>query len=421
MAIKVGGTEVITNSRELSNIASIDAATVTALEAVISTDSTLGTLTKSFSSGESATVTLSSSVSPTAVVAVTKEVGQTGVSSKGAWDVASDAGNYELYNEAPATSLSFSASSDISTASYSQNFSVSAQDTYPSALHFKSDGTKMYVVGGVGVDVNEYNLSTAWDVSTASYGQNFSVSAQEIAPEGIFFKTDGTKMYIAGHSGDDVNEYNLSTAWDISTASFLQAFSVAAQETLLRDVAFSVDGTKMYILGNIGEDVNEYDLSTAWDVSTASYSQSFSHSGQSTDSDSLFFKSDGTKMYILDSGDRDVNEYDLSTAWDVSTATYSTQFTGLSNSGERGMFFKSDGTKMYVTGNTDQNVKEYDVPVSLFATLGTGSFSSSDVGKRIFVDDGGEALLTATDGSYSLVTAFGASSYTSGNWSCRCD
>jgi hypothetical protein len=36
---------------------------------------------------------------------------------------------------------------------------------------------------------------------------------------------------LLGFSGDDVNEYDLSTAWDISTASYLQNFSVIAQET----------------------------------------------------------------------------------------------------------------------------------------------------------------------------------------------
>jgi hypothetical protein len=89
----------------------------------------------------------------------------------------------------------------------------------------------MYVIGLSGDDVNEYDLSTAWDVSTASYLQNFSVSAQESAPYGVFFKPDGLKMYIIGFLGDDVNEYDLSTAWDVSTASYLQNFSVAAQET----------------------------------------------------------------------------------------------------------------------------------------------------------------------------------------------
>jgi DNA-binding beta-propeller fold protein YncE len=118
----------------------------------------------------------------------------------------------------------------------------------------------MYVLGSGGDDVNEYNLSTAWNVSTASYLQNFSVFAQETFPNGIFFKPDGLKMYVTGSSGDDVNEYNLSTAWDISTASYLQNFSVSAQETLPSDIFFKPDGLKMYIIGTSGGNVNEYTL-----------------------------------------------------------------------------------------------------------------------------------------------------------------
>jgi hypothetical protein len=45
----------------------------------------------------------------------------------------------------------------------------------------------MFITGTVGDDVNEYSLSTGFDVSTASYSQNFSVAAQETAPQGIAF------------------------------------------------------------------------------------------------------------------------------------------------------------------------------------------------------------------------------------------
>jgi DNA-binding beta-propeller fold protein YncE len=63
---------------------------------------------------------------------------------------------------------------------------------------FNNDGTKMFIVGADGDDVNEYDLSSGFDVSTASYSQNFSVSAQELVPTGIAFNTDGTKMFIVG-------------------------------------------------------------------------------------------------------------------------------------------------------------------------------------------------------------------------------
>jgi len=45
----------------------------------------------------------------------------------------------------------------------------------------------------------------------------FSVSAQETAPTGIAFNTDGTKMFVIGSVGDDVNEYTLSVGFDLNT------------------------------------------------------------------------------------------------------------------------------------------------------------------------------------------------------------
>ena len=93
-------------------------------------------------------------------------------------------------------------------------FSVAAQETAPTGVFFKPDGLKMYVIGYLGDDVNEYDLSTAWDISTASYLQNFSIAAQETSPQGIFFKPDGTKMYIIGQSGDAVWQYSTGFVGD---------------------------------------------------------------------------------------------------------------------------------------------------------------------------------------------------------------
>lgn len=251
---------------------------------------------------------------------------------------------------------------DISTASYTQNFSVSAQDTTPRGLFFKPDGTKMYVMGGAGDDVNEYNLSTAWDISTASYLQNFSVSSQESNPTDVSFNPDGTKMYVSGDTGNDVNEYSLSTAWNISTASYTQNFSVSSQETSPQGIVFNPDGTKMYIIGTSGDDVNEYTLSTGFDVSTASYAQNFSVSSQDTSPQSVFFSPDGTKMYVLGFSGDDVNEYTLSTGFDVSTASYSQNFSvSAQETSPKGLFFKTDGTEMYVLGSSGVDVNQYSL------------------------------------------------------------
>ena len=189
---------------------------------------------------------------------------------------------------------------DLANASYDNvSLSVAAQELGANGLFFKPDGTKMYITGQGGDDVNEYNLSTAWDISTASYLQNFSVSLQEATPHAVFFKPDGTKMYVTGRSGNDINEYNLGTPWDVSTAAYSQVFSFTGQETFCTGIFFKTDGTKLYVVGTTGDDVNEYNLSAAWDVSTASYLQNFSVEAQELSPQEVFFKSDGSKMYVL--------------------------------------------------------------------------------------------------------------------------
>jgi DNA-binding beta-propeller fold protein YncE len=72
---------------------------------------------------------------------------------------------------------------------------------------------------------------------------------------GISFNPNGTKMFVVGSVGVDVNEYTLSTGFDVSTASFVDAFSVSAQDTQPQDVTFNTDGTKMYVIGYVGVDV----------------------------------------------------------------------------------------------------------------------------------------------------------------------
>jgi sugar lactone lactonase YvrE len=250
---------------------------------------------------------------------------------------------------------------DLPNTSYdSITFSVATQETTPQDVFFREDGIKMYVTGQVSDSVHEYDLSTAWDVSTATLLQSFSVAPEEITPNGLFFHPDGIKMYVTGQTGDDVNEYDLSTAWDVSTASFLQNFSFSAQETVTQGVFFREDGTKMYMTGSSSDSVHEYDLSTAWDVSTATLLQSFSVSGQATAPQGLFFSENGDVLIITNSSDNNVYRYNLSSPWDVSTATFASTFSASAQSGSlQGPFFKPDGTKMYLVDNTTDSIYQY--------------------------------------------------------------
>jgi len=158
---------------------------------------------------------------------------------------------------------SASAAWDISTAISTRTFSASAQDNSIHGLFFKPDGTEMYLVGEYGRDVNQYTLSTAWDISSASYVRVFSVASQSDVPSGIFFKPDGTEMYVCGQSGDNVIQYTLSTAWNISTASYTRVVSSGIPANP-RCVFFKPDGIEMYAVG--GNVVYEYKLTVPYTV-----------------------------------------------------------------------------------------------------------------------------------------------------------
>ena len=371
------------------------------------------TLTKTFITGEVSTISLSDNV-VAPVVSVTKEVAQSGVTNN-AWDINSTDENYTRLNSAYSTTLDFGGF-DVATASFVQTFDTSSQEGNIAGVTFSTDGTKMFICGFDDDEVNEYALSTAFDISTASYTRNFDVSSQETSPNAIRFNTDGTKMFIAGTSGDDVNEYALTTGFNISTASFTDSFSVASQEGSPRGLAFNADGTKMFIIGTAGDDVNEYALSTGFDVSSASYTRNFDVTSQTDTPHGIDFNSDGTKMYIVAQNPDNVYSYNLSTGFDVSTASFSQSFSVTSQEGSPAdIAFSADGSKMYITGYTEDKVHQYSLTPTAF-TLGSGSFASADVGKTIEANSG-KFVLTATSGTFSQTsTPTSYAQVASGSW-----
>ncbi len=248
------------------------------------------------------------------------------------------------------------------TAYDSVSLSVTSQIGTPTGIFFKPDGTKIFIVDLTNNDISEYSLSTAWDLTTASYVTAFSISSQDTSPWGIFFKSDGTVLYLIGRTNDTVFQYTLSTAWDISTASYAsKSFSVASQDTVPNGLFFKSDGTKMYVAGNGNDNIYQYTLSTAYDVSTASYdSVSIDISGQTPAPGGLVFHPDGGYFYLTGSGS--VFKYSLSTAWDLSTATYSSvtaDLTGTQDTSTYNLAFKSDGTKMYVVSGNADTIYQY--------------------------------------------------------------
>ena len=98
-------------------------------------------------------------------------------------------------------------------------YRLTEKDGNPRGMAFSSDGTKLFFVGKTNDKVHEYTLSTAYDVSSASYVDALDISSHEATSSGLEFDDDGSMMYIIGQDGIEINVYELSSEWDISTAS----------------------------------------------------------------------------------------------------------------------------------------------------------------------------------------------------------
>jgi hypothetical protein len=196
---------------------------------------------------------------------------------------------------------------DISTASsIGYNYSADIQETNARFITFNPAGTKMYLGGVVNNTIYQYSLSSGFDLAGASVSRdtsktftitNNSPGTASVSLNGMIFNNDGTKMYITNQ--ERIEQYSLSTAYDISTASYDSINVVVATGDFPTDTKFNSDGTKLFIIGTVTDSVHQYSLSTAYDLSTISYdSISFSVSGTISNPRSLNFNNDGSKMYI---------------------------------------------------------------------------------------------------------------------------
>lgn len=364
-----------------------------------------GTLTKTFVQNEEATITLSDAVSPVPMVSVFKEIPQVGVSSKGNWDVTSTGANYDRFDEAP---VSFSgATLTPSNATANGTFTLSSGSFASTdvgktvegnsgkaiitgtsgSYHLMSAFTNTNTIAagswalygavpksdGSGLELSNYvagyQIANGNTTGTAETGQVLTTSSQDGAVNGFCLGSDDMSVITVGSSNDDVYQYDLSVAGDLSTATFNnKSFDLGtlAGSTVSYpdDVRIKPDGTKLFVLDGSSQKVYSFDLSTPNDITTASYDTvSPSMSSQESSPNGIHFKPDGTKMWMVGSSGNMVFEYNLTTAWDVSTLTYAGigRYVQTAITTAHSLWWNPDGTEMYVIGTSNHDVAKYNI------------------------------------------------------------
>lgn len=298
---------------------------------------------------------------------------------------------------------------DLANASYdSVSFSVSLYDPTPYSIQFKPDGTKFYMIGNSsGGKIQQFSLSTAWDLSTAS-SDSKSYTTGFTTNTCFAIKPDGTQLYVQDYANATVYEYDINTAWDISTVNSTSTASYTTTGEQAGELRFKPDGTKFYLIANGTDSITQYSLSTAWDLSTASTdSATLDVSTQETGPVAMAFNDDGTLVFVTGFTGSEIHQYSLSTAWDISTASYdSVSFdTTTPEANLSSLFFSSDGTKMYAMSFNSDSIYQFS----------TDSTSVNTITWPTSVDWSGGTASSAPDSGvtaiYSFVTDDGGTSY----------
>ena len=191
------------------------------------------------------------------------------------------------------------------------------------------------------------NVGKSMDILTMkpATDENISSTASTGGCFGSWFNNDGSRWYVTDNTTNNpIHEFNLSTNYDISTASHSRSSSGSNPNTIRYSGEFNGDGTRLI---GYKSDLVEHTLSTAYDISTLSAS-----TNHTVDVDALFqasgggdsvtgfgggtirFNNDGTRLFI---SQRDVADNEvpraivvkLSTAYDIdSTLTVESEWYG---------------------------------------------------------------------------------------------
>lgn len=287
------------------------------------------------------------------------------------------------------TDAGTAAAYNVSTATPEGNVSVTSETVVPSGVTWNDDGTTMYVADDDNYRVLQYSVSEAYNVSTASYETSYNVSSQSTSITGVEWGNGGAKLYTVGVENNYVYEYDASTAYDVTSLTFVQSYNVTGQTSAPHDVTFNETGDRMFVSSTLGDGVYQYSLSTAWDVSTASFDQSTDISGSVSQARGVEWGAAGDKVFFADFGNENIAEYDAGTPYNISSLTLNrTLDVSSEDTGPSGLAWKPDGERLYMSGTSNDNIYQYNTSWN-GSTTSSSTDTSADVAGTV-VDQNGQ-------------------------------
>ncbi|MEL7001338.1 MAG: beta-propeller fold lactonase family protein [Bacteroidota bacterium] len=280
------------------------------------------------------------------------------------------------------SSITYSAPAELSAITYNDEFlSIASEDLVPTGMVLSPDGTKLYMLGSSNDEVYEYSLAVPFDILCAAFtGNKLDVAGQETVPTGITITPDGTKLFMTGNLSDRIHQYDMSTPFDLSTATLsTTSLNIFSQDRAPRDITFSDDGKSLFLVGDYSDTIYEFALSVAFDISTATVtSNTLATASQDVSPRSIDFNANGTILFLTGINGDKIYQYSLGTPFDISTATFSSSFdVSAQEISPQGIVIETQGRRLLLIGNAGDKIYQYDFNTSPF-TESTSSVGAVD-------------------------------------------
>ena len=213
--------------------------------------------------------------------------------------------------------------------------------------------------------------TVGFDIANGSYDSiSFSIASQELNPSSIAFNNDGTKLFMIGRVGNTIYQYSLPTPFVLTGMSYDSvSFSVSSQDTSSRSIAFNNDGTKLFLLGDINDTIYQYSLPTPFVLTGMSYdSVSFSINSQDTSPYSITFNDDGSKLFMVGWQNDKIYQYSLPTPFVLTGMSYDNISFSVSSqdTSPSSITFNNDGTKLFMIGVINDTIYQYSTGEASF-------------------------------------------------------
>lgn len=272
---------------------------------------------------------------------------------------------------------------DIATASYAKTYDpktvavVWKSSTDIKGIAFNHTGRRMYLLlrayGLSSTNVRavlQFSLDTAWEIDSARWEgaanypklavNNVSSGLNLNIVTGLRISATGNTMFFISDDSNRIVQINLTDPFNLGGISLQGYLSTQSLTTSPRNIYVSPAGHRLYLIGLSGT-VYQYNMSMPFDINSATYTGQTSYVGTSSLIDeryptSLYFSSDGTRMYIAGNTKDLVVQLRLSSPWEVNTAVWqganARPFLNYS-SFERdahGIYWHPDGSRFFLLG-----------------------------------------------------------------------